>query len=384
VRGEAGSGIDRRTASKLLERFEGLRASGPTAVGEYEAGEDRVHLSPEIVVRVRWHTWSESGRLRFPVFLGVRDDVDPRDCRAAPEAAKPLADGNRSLTLAAGKNADAANEERAPPAREQVLPGERPLPSRERQRAVVFECMLPYVAGRPLAIARTESDEAAPSWAAPRGAPSWLRVVDLPDRARARRATVVDGVDGLAYLASKGATSFFVAAARAASLDRADFFAVDLDGRAAPPKVLERVARAARAVCDDVGLPAFAMRLGKDVVRVLAPTGGVPWDASCAFAQLVARAVAAREPGRATCDRAVAKAGGRVLLDHAPSLPFAPLLVPWSPRPSGDAASPLDWATLAPISAGASAGAGPDLMLPLVSAAVDFAAAAQKVATLFR
>jgi bifunctional non-homologous end joining protein LigD len=307
-----------------------------------------VHLLPEIVVRVRWHMWSESGRLRFPVFLGVRDDVDPRDCHAAPEAAKAI-ETNRSLTPAA--------------------------PSREGERGVRVARMLPYVVGRPLAIARTASDEAAPAWAPPKGAPSWLRTVELPARARARRAMVIDGAEGLEWLASKGAASFFVAATREAALERADWLALDLDARAAPPKVFEKVARATKALLEELGLPAFAMTTGKDALRVLAPLGGVPWKGAGALAELVVRAVALREPKRATSDPGVAKAGGRVFLDASASLPFAPLVAPWSPRASGHVAAPVDWDSLAPTDA--------DPMLSLLTATIDYPAAVKKVAALF-
>jgi DNA primase len=44
-------------------------------------------VRPEIVVSVRYHSWTDEGRVRHPVFRGVRHDVPPEACRAGPPRA---------------------------------------------------------------------------------------------------------------------------------------------------------------------------------------------------------------------------------------------------------------------------------------------------------
>ncbi len=43
---------------------------------------------PELVCEVKFANWTEDGRLRAPVFLGLRPDIDPGDCvrNPAPDA----------------------------------------------------------------------------------------------------------------------------------------------------------------------------------------------------------------------------------------------------------------------------------------------------------
>ncbi len=84
-RAKVGSGLDDTAVQALLERLEPLRTNAPTARGEYHpAPRGRVHLRPELVVSVRFAGFSDSGSLRFPVFRGIRDDVAPEECTAAP------------------------------------------------------------------------------------------------------------------------------------------------------------------------------------------------------------------------------------------------------------------------------------------------------------
>jgi bifunctional non-homologous end joining protein LigD len=83
LRGRAGSGLSDRVIDKLLPILEKLAVPDAVARGDYE-NKIRVHVQPKIVVRVRYLGWSSDGRLRFPVFQGVRDDVLPESCRAGP------------------------------------------------------------------------------------------------------------------------------------------------------------------------------------------------------------------------------------------------------------------------------------------------------------
>ena len=87
-RGKVGSGLEDRAIDLLLARLMPLRVDKPTATGEYHlAPRGRVHVKPEVVVSVKYNGASEAGSLRFPVFRGIRDDVDPEECTMVVEEA---------------------------------------------------------------------------------------------------------------------------------------------------------------------------------------------------------------------------------------------------------------------------------------------------------
>ena len=69
----------------LVARLTALAVDAPQATGEYgNAPRGRTHVRPEVVVSVRYASWTDEGVLRFPVFRGVREDVLPVDCHGAP------------------------------------------------------------------------------------------------------------------------------------------------------------------------------------------------------------------------------------------------------------------------------------------------------------
>lgn len=88
LRGKVGSGLGDKDTRALVAALGERAERAPTARGEYvPAPRGRTHVRPELVVSVRYSSWTDGGHLRHPVFRGVRHDVLPEDCRAAPPRA---------------------------------------------------------------------------------------------------------------------------------------------------------------------------------------------------------------------------------------------------------------------------------------------------------
>jgi bifunctional non-homologous end joining protein LigD len=77
--GHMGGGFDReglRTMRARLERIE--RRTSPFMVAP-RTNEPAHWVAPKLVVEVKFAEWTSDGRLRQPIFLGVRDDKSARD-----------------------------------------------------------------------------------------------------------------------------------------------------------------------------------------------------------------------------------------------------------------------------------------------------------------
>ncbi len=94
--GNVGGGFDDRELAQLRERLAALAAAESPFADPVEI--ETSWLRPELVVEVKFAEWTEDGRLRAPVFLGLRDDIEPENVRreAATSAATLAAGGAAS------------------------------------------------------------------------------------------------------------------------------------------------------------------------------------------------------------------------------------------------------------------------------------------------
>ncbi len=81
--GKVGSGFSQKQLEFLFERFRKLqRKTSPFSnAAQFTSAELRsAHwLKPELVAQIQFKEWTRDGRLRQPVFLGLREDKSPRE-----------------------------------------------------------------------------------------------------------------------------------------------------------------------------------------------------------------------------------------------------------------------------------------------------------------
>jgi len=84
--GQVGSGFDQKLLAELFKRLKKIETKKNPFYGEVEALRKVNWVKPELVAEVEYAEWTEGAntgsgpKLRAPVFLGLRDDKDPREC----------------------------------------------------------------------------------------------------------------------------------------------------------------------------------------------------------------------------------------------------------------------------------------------------------------
>ncbi|HEU0072793.1 MAG TPA: non-homologous end-joining DNA ligase [Dehalococcoidia bacterium] len=105
--GNVGSGFDDAELAAVRKALKPLE----TAESRFEdAVEGVTFTKPAVVVEVKFAEWTKEGRLRAPVFLGMRDDIEPRNVRrevaekasAALKAGLSTIDGAKAEVAAVG------------------------------------------------------------------------------------------------------------------------------------------------------------------------------------------------------------------------------------------------------------------------------------------
>jgi bifunctional non-homologous end joining protein LigD len=82
--GKVGTGFPRDVLASLYRKFQLLKRKHPP-VEALPRTQRATFLSPKLVAQISYTEWTKDGRLRHPVFLGLRDDKDPKDV-ALPKA----------------------------------------------------------------------------------------------------------------------------------------------------------------------------------------------------------------------------------------------------------------------------------------------------------
>lgn len=355
-RGKIGSGLNGASIDALLTRLAPLAVPEPQGRGALvPAPRGRIHVRPEIVVRVRFDGFSEDGHLLRGVYLGLRDDVDAADCTALPHREKPPS----PEPIAAHPSpapAPAPADEHVPVTnpRKLLFPGitKAELVAYYRTIAPVI---LPYLRDRPVMLVRYPDGIDGKSfyqWNVPAGTPPWIRTLRLRDDDGAEEEVfLLDGERALAHVANLAAIPLHVLASRAPSLTACDFLTLDLDVGGASLREGIALARALHALLDAIGLPGFPKTSGQTGLHVLVPLGpGVSYVTARALADLLGRLVCERHPTIATMERIIARRGPRVYVDTGQTGPTRTIVAPYAvrARPGAPVSTPLLWSEIEP------------------------------------
>ena len=78
--GKVGTGFDEETLKSLHKKFGTLkRTNSPFASALRE--KDSTFIAPRLVAQIGYTEWTGDGKLRHPVYLGLRDDKEPKDVK---------------------------------------------------------------------------------------------------------------------------------------------------------------------------------------------------------------------------------------------------------------------------------------------------------------
>jgi bifunctional non-homologous end joining protein LigD len=84
--GHVGTGFTDETLRMLGDKLRPLRRAGSPFDGPVppEHARPAVWVEPRLVVQVGFDRWTKAGRMRAPVYKGLRDDIDPKDVVREP------------------------------------------------------------------------------------------------------------------------------------------------------------------------------------------------------------------------------------------------------------------------------------------------------------
>ncbi len=105
-----GSGFDEKSLGLVQKRLDPLQTKTCPFADKPDLHSPTVWVKPEVVAEVQFQSWTDDGSLRAPVFLRLRDDIDPKTVRRALPAEAPRARAAAKIAKGSAKSSNSANE----------------------------------------------------------------------------------------------------------------------------------------------------------------------------------------------------------------------------------------------------------------------------------
>jgi bifunctional non-homologous end joining protein LigD len=308
---------------------------------------DVVWVEPRLVAEVEFAEWTREGRLRAPVYLGLREDKTASDVR---RERAPLPDvirkGRRELRL--------SNLDKPFWPEEGITKGDLIAYYRD-----VAEVLVPHLRRRPFTMKRYPDGWQGKHFfqkQAPSHMPEWIERAPMPASTREGEKKIIDYalVDhelALLWMVNMGCIDMHMWSSRVDKPERPDWVMFDLDpSENATFEDVVTVAGLVRETLDLLELASYPKTSGSRGIHVLVPvarrqTFGDARD----FASIIAGALARAHPGLVTTEWARKKRRG-VLVDANQNRPGATNASVYSVRPRAGAhvSTPLRWDEVVP------------------------------------
>ena len=391
--GHTGGGFTRQGLLEMHRRLKPLERKTSPFEETPKTNEKAHWVKPEVVVEVKFSEWTADCRLRQPIFLGVRDDKDPKEVGLEPTSvqrksvrggstiakrqARPsiaaraktttkaaprktdtdsmLAQltaiekrgGDGSLDFGRGKTLKVSNLDKVFFPKEKYTKGDV-----MRYYTRIANFILPTIRDRPLVLKRFPNGINGESFYQQKASeitPPEVRVELIETDGGEKQPRIIGGdLLTLLYTIQLGAISVDPWHSRAQSLEYADYTIIDLDPgpRANFARVIQ-VGCWAKEVTDGFGLNAAIKTSGSTGLHIYLPlTPRTPNEAAMLVAQMIATKVADAHPKEATIARFVkARGAAMVYVDYLQNIPGKTVAGAYSVRakPGATISTPLKW-----------------------------------------
>jgi bifunctional non-homologous end joining protein LigD len=372
--GRTGTGFTQKTHRLLRDRLEKLeRETSPFGSLPADARKGAQWVTPEMVVQVRFATWTADNLVRQAAFLGLREDKSAKEVvREEPDTSI----GPRGPRGARRQMKSNQEEEEDPPAKptsgsqskqEENAPVRLTHPQKILDEASgmtkqmladyywsIAGWMLPHIENRPVSLVRCPDGAGKPCFFQKHVnsmLPKGIGSVDIADKnGKVEPYITLNTAEALAGLAQMGVLEVHPWGSRNEDLERPDRLVFDLD----PDEDLAwtEVADAAAEVrtrLEKLGLESFVKTTGGKGLHIVAPMKAEhTWPEVKEFARQFAIAMEKAAPRRYLTKMTKAERKGKIYLDYLRNERGATSVAPYSPRARAGAvvSMPLSWVEL--------------------------------------
>jgi bifunctional non-homologous end joining protein LigD len=366
--GHVGTGFDGKKLEELSGKLKKIATTSCPFDAAPETNEKPFWVSPALVARVKYSEWTQEKALRHPVFIALREDIGPEECKWQDEVAavNPAAAAANPAVVHApavvGKviSKKAQIEEELFEGRAETitieLDGKRvrfsnlnkvyfPESGYTKRNLLAYyyqisACLLPFLRDRALVLRRYPDGIKGQAFFQKdvhEGLPDWFKTVPIDSEGRGKEIHYATANDcaSLLFLTGLGCIDHNPWSNRYDDFEHPDYFFFDLDPSDGTEfSVVVTVAQALHKALEELEVVHFMKTSGATGFHIFVPVEPVyTYEQLRTFAEIIARGVTAEHSKLVTNERIVAKRpAGSVLIDVQQNAHGRPLAAAYSVR----------------------------------------------------
>jgi bifunctional non-homologous end joining protein LigD len=342
--GNVGGGISEDGLQQLHERMNALRADKCPFGTAPKTEEKAQWVRPELICEVRFTEMTAEGKLRHPIFLRMRDDMDPRTCTLTGQIPLPVGQATVPKAVRSGAPTSVPAEEffaaKKLHGNHQVVVDGTVLALTNLEKVywpddgltkgdfvrysyLIADVLLPHLKDRPLVLKRCPHGMNREGFYQHNfeDAPPFVETWTSPANDKGERVTyaLCNNKASLVYLANLGSVQISPWHSRHVTSSCPDWVVLDLDP--SPDATFPTICRLAlliRDILKSLAVQSYAKTSGSRGIHIYIPLEPVyAHEQATAFAEVVARVAQAQSPHDATVERMIKKRPARsVYIDY--------------------------------------------------------------------
>lgn len=346
--GNCGSGFSGEEQKKLIEKFQNIKmSSSPFSEKINLKGRKPQWLKPELVCEVKFLEWTKEGKMRHPVYKGLREDKEPEEIipQEAPE--KPTEEKeNPSKMEVDGVSLSFTNLDKI----------YWPESGYTKYDLIdyylhISEYILPFLKDRPQNMHRHPNGIHKESFYQKDNEtlPDWVPVFEVYSESSGRKINYLlcQNEATLLFMANLGCIEINPWNSMIDAIEKPSWAVIDID----PSKnnnfsQVKEVALATKEVLDLAGIEGFCKTSGSTGMHIYLPMGGqYSYDEVRDFTKLLCFLIKEKLPDLTTLERMISKRGDRIYLDFLQNRYGQTLAVPYCvrPKPGAPVSAPIEW-----------------------------------------
>jgi len=346
--GHTGGGIPMEQMPQLRKQLEAIERETSPFKEKVKPNAPVHWVQPKLVCEISFSEWTGDGRMRQPIFEGMRSDKAAKEVHRerpadiVPEDAKP-----KGQIKQAGqkRHFEFSHLDKLFFPDSGYTKGDLANYYQD-----ISEVILKYLLDRPHSLLRQPNGVAGNAFFQKDlvHPPDWLKTQKIYSESNDKDINylVCDSADSLLYMVQLGCIEINPWNSRVDNLENPDWAVIDLDPEKIGFKDVIKVAQEVRRLCDELKIPSYPKTSGKTGLHIFIPLQArYDYEQVKQLAEILANIIHRRLPDITSIERSPSKRQGKVYVDFLQNRQGQTLAAPYSvrPTPAANVSTPLHW-----------------------------------------